>query len=431
MNKFDFGILTAFVLVLGLMLSGFASADTIPVTNVQLQLNGMNLQNNSMNSLNVLRGNKMNLRLTFDSAENASNVQVMATIFGYEYSQYNTLTSESTTFDTVANVTYAKYLTLTLPNDILPGQYKLRIFFADANGNTKTYEYNLMINTERHNVSIDDVMLSPNNNINAGSYLIGRIRVKNTGSMNENNVMTTLSIPSLGLTAQDYLDTIAAGDAASSNDLALKIPSCTKPGQYKVYATVKYNNGYSTINKTETIKVLSSGTCQLETPSSTGKTIISVQSSSQSGYVGQTETYSMNAINTGSASKTYTVEAQNADWATVNVNPALLVLGASGTNAISVSVTPKAGTTVGDHVLFVVIKSQGETVQQIPLTYTVKENVTEQQTQPSTSGLSNLRAGLEIAIIVLVVVLIIIALIVGFTKGRQKDDEEDETKTYY
>ncbi|NIA04013.1 MAG: hypothetical protein GWP09_01550 [Nitrospiraceae bacterium] len=445
MNKTNLGIITAFILVLGTLLTGFAFAAEVPISNLNLQLNGLNLNTNAVTKLNVLKGNELSLRLNFDATANDSNVEVLATIFGYEYNQYHSLTSESSVFNLIKNVTYVKYLTLKLPQDISTGTYKLRLYIADPDNGGKTYEYNLLINSERHNVKIVNVLLSPNDKISAGSYLISRVRVENDGLMTEKNVKVVVSIPELGLSQEDYIDKIDSNEYVSSNDLALKIPDCATAGDYKVYTTVYYNGGYENTTETHTISVLKSGTCSLNAQKNTGKTIISVPTSVKKGVIGQASTYTLSVINTGDVSKTFTVEAQNDDWATVTITPSnLLVLGPYATNTLTVSVTPKKGITAGDHVMFLTFKSQGTEVKQIPLTLTIKavkptnttntnENATTTTTPKPTSGISGLRTGLEITIVVLVIILIIIALIVGFTKGGKKEESEseEEAKTYY
>ena len=127
-------------------------------------------------------------------------------------------------------------------------------------------------------------------------------------------------------------------------------------------------------------------------------------------------------INAGSESKTYTVSADGAAWATFRVAPSnVMVIGAGESKAFTVFVKANDNAPVGQQTFIVTVSSNDKVLKQLPLSVDVQKS----------SGASQLKKGLEVGLVVLVILLVIIGLIIGFSKLRGNEGEESDEKTYY
>ena len=127
--------------------------------------------------------------------------------------------------------------------------------------------------------------------------------------------------------------------------------------------------------------------------------------------------------NTGSASKTYSIEAITGTWADVKVSPSIVVMNPGETKIVYVTVAANEDASEGIQTFGVAVKS-GETILK---EITLRANVLE-----GSSGWDKAKRGLEVALVVLVVLLVIIGLIIGFNRLKGDEDDEDmKEETYY
>lgn len=425
--------------VLGILmfsvLAGLSFAWTDGADIVEVELDGKTLSEGVNERLVVSRGETLELDFKIELGAGANAVedlQVIAFITGYEHSEYNPLIQASDVFhiekngDTEAIYSRWESLELELPEDMESGSYKLRIVLSNKDGNTTINQYNLDIECIDEKVSIADIMLSPNNYVQAGSYLIGQVRVRNEGSNDEDNVKVVLEIPELSLQAISYIDEIEEGESVSSEEVALKIPVCTKEGEYEVKATVYFDDLYKSVSSQRTVYIVESDACELtqEPYKTPEKTIVSIASQQANVMPNEAALFPITIVNTGTTATTVSFEVQGADWANVEFKPSnILIVEGEESEVISLYVTPKEDVE-GAKVLTLNIIKEGKVAQQVPFTVNV-EKVEEEKAFAS----ANLRLVLEVAIVVLVIVLVIIGLVLAFRK--MKGNEEEETQTYY
>ena len=173
--------------------------------------------------LDLKRGNTFEVRIEASSTVNISDAQLEVSLAGIHNENVEDTTD---TFDMGAGVTYVKRLTLELPERMDQDTYNLRVRLEDRGDGQAQSEYDLKIDTARNYLVIKDVVLSPGDEVKQGRALLTTVRVKNLGEKDEEGVKITFSVPSLGLSASDYIDELESGDSMTSEELYVKVPNC-------------------------------------------------------------------------------------------------------------------------------------------------------------------------------------------------------------
>lgn len=396
---------------------------------------------------NFERDNTFEVKVKVTALTDLKNVEVEAMLSGYDHN--DRVSDVTDVFDMRANVSYTKKLELKLPQRIQTDQYRLRVYVRDRAGDELQQDYYLDVGTVRHSIQIKDVDVDPSGDVESGRSVRVLVDLKNWGEQDEDDIKIEFAVPELSLKAlPDYVD-IEAGETKTSEELYVRIPLCTEPGQYTGQVKVTYDEGDETETQNVLLNVVESSACEKETEKETEKeeeketttpkpaqekTIITVGAQSQDVTRGEGGAiYPITFTNSGSESKTYVVAVTGADnWATVKISPLQTVtVGAGESKSVYVYVSAKETAEAGDHLFSVDVKdASGNIVKQIPMTAKVVEPATSEKETGS-----SLKKALEIGLIVLVVILIIVALIVVFT--RKKEDEEEEAEdeisgqTYY
>ncbi len=449
-------LLILFVSVLAVTkVSEAAVGQPIGLQMLEVKVNGDVVTDNETIRTQLLRDNTIEVTVRFQTniPSNSSNatgsaedVEVSAFLTGYEYNNNGDERISATTqpFDAEPGVVYTKKLTLKLPDNLEQDDYKLRVVIADRNSLLEVFNYNLVIDADRHDVVIKDVTLTPDDEVKAGRALLAIVRVKNLGESTEQDVRVKVAIPDLGVSATEYLDDLESDESKSSEELYLRIPATAKAGTYDLVATVTYDNDHGKVSKTVSIKVVADKTVSPvddqeedeqegdQPQPKTGKTVVNVGPSSQTVTRGEGGSiYKLTLTNQGSSTKQYTVEVPGADWATVKINPssvAVLEAGQSKDVFVYVAANEKAST--GPHPFNIVLKSGDKVLQEIPLNADVIDS-------GAASGSDRLKKGLEVGLIVLIVLLVIVAIVLAVTKAGKKGDEmpaessEPVAQTYY
>ena len=428
--KARFCAFLSMVLVMAAVLAGAAFADYVPVTIDDVKVEGDSLLPWDVNRLSIERGDEIEVKVIMTAYASAENVQVEAEIRGYEYDDREETSDTSHVFDVESNVTYTKRLKVPIPENIDEDSYKLRVTVADRYNDEVIQNYNLVIEAPRHSMSIRDIVLTPENEVKAGRALLATVRVKNMGDRDEESVKVTVSIPSLGLTASDYIDEVESDDSETSEELYLRIPACAEGGFYDVIAEVEYDEGYESATKATSIEVVEGDSCEASGPSSQETEPDVVPGSTMEDVVAGEggAIYPITVTNNAATSKAFSVNVDGVnDWGTVKISPTNTMVVKSGKmETFYVFVAAKDDASPGQQVFTATVRSGSETVEQLTMTANIVE--------PSSSGgWSAAKKGLEIALVVLVALLVILGLIIGFSK--LKNDEEgpgaDETETYY
>jgi len=185
-NKFRVFSVLAIFLVGIMAISSVVSVASVTVDSVKI--NGAKGDANGGDTLDIDRGEEVEIKVRFEATADDTNVELNAFIAGYEYKDKEPLAAGSHVFDVEAGVTYVKTLKMSLPDRLDRELYRLRLFFADNDDPITVSDYFLKVGTNRHELQIKDVLLSPESAVQAGRALIGVVRIKNTGEKDEQGI---------------------------------------------------------------------------------------------------------------------------------------------------------------------------------------------------------------------------------------------------
>ena len=382
----------------------------------------------------VERGDTLDVEVKMNASDNETDVEAELDLLGYEYNDVDEISDSTHTFDIDQGDTVYKELSVRIPSNVDKDEYDLRLRVGGRTGPSTEYRYLIKVDAPRHFVDVEDVILSPSREVKSGRALLGTVRLENNGDRDEDSVKVTMSIPALGISASDYIDEIEEDEEVTSEELYLRIPSCTESGVYTVEVEVEYDEGYETVTEETSIRIVEDESCytQPEDGDQPEKTIISVGSSSMELTKGKGGVvYPVTITNGGSARKSYTLSVDGLQgWATSKITPAnTVVLEKGETKAMYVYVTATDEATAGERMFSAAIRSDGKVLKEVPLKATVAEGA-DGNGQEQADGLNwaNVKQGLQVGLIVLVVLLVLLGLIVGFNKLKGRDDED---QTYY
>ncbi len=257
--KWLFGILALFVVAL----SAMTFAQSVPISIGEVRVDDISLVQSGFgfNRLDVERGQQVEVRITLDAFDNAKDVEVQAFLTGYEYNNVEPVSDRTPTFDVQNGVTYVKRLHLKIPDLVDTDDYKLRIIVSDRNNFEQIENFDLKIDTKRHDLKIKDIILYPDTAVKSGTALLARVRVENYGQKDEENVKVRVSVPDLGLSVVDYINKVRADKEEETEEMYLKLP-CAKPGVYGVKIDVSYNEEHSTLSQSRTVSMSEGDLCK-------------------------------------------------------------------------------------------------------------------------------------------------------------------------
>lgn len=419
--------LTKLTLMLLMLVSLAAFAQALPFNVDSVQVNDVVLIPNSSNRLDVERGQQLDIVVRLIALDSAKNVEIEAFISGFEFNDVERVSDTTGLFDVLQNVTYVKRLSIPLPAALEKDDYKLRIVVSDRDNLEIVQNYALKIDVPRHLVGVEDVLLTPENEIIAGGSLLASVRVENLGAKVEEDVKVKVAIPELGVSATKYISKVGVDDETESEDVYLRLPECAQPGTYAVVATLYYADGHRTSVGKASITVLKNELCYGDDVDAVDalpeKLLISVGSNLESVQLGGSAVFPITVSNNARLSKSFTVAHTGVGWADVSVSPtATAVVMPGKSQTFYVFVAPNDSAVAGANKLDVSVSSSSELLQQVSLT----ANVLKQ----SGSGLSIKRV-LELGLIVLLVLLIIVGLIVGFILLRDDAQSPPKSEPYY
>ena|SRR3989338_5874156 len=384
-----------------------------------------------------------------------TDVNVYASIEGYDqHPGYITGAEEDLEEDLADGHAQTFKFSLDLPSDLDQGDYVLLVRAQgtiknfdeaiaegasfDHSRQTKIKEYAITVDAKDHSMTIKDVIFAPASTVKAGTSLLTKVRVMNSGNQDDTEgVQVKVTIPQLGLEATDWLEELDEEESSSSEQLWVIIPKCTAAGTYDVNVDVWFEDGDHKVSTTRQITVYENENCvvgQEETPAPQETTVLTVGTSTQNVVKGEAGVvYPVTISNQGSAAKTYVLNVDGyQSWAQTSVSPSnVLVVNPGQATAAYVHVSALDGASAGEHMFSLAVNSGVETLEQ----FVVKANVQEGSVEkaPAEKEGSSTTQVLTIVLIVLIVVLVLLGLIIGFSKLRGKDEDldEDDEQTYY
>lgn len=389
-------------------------------------------------SIFVERGQTSVIEVYLSGNGSSDNVRVKAYLGGYEYDDVEAL---SDIFEVEPGVSYRKVLKLDIPEDLeASDDYTLRVKVYDDDDEIEN-EYVLRVQEARHGVKIQDVIIRPDTKIEAGRPLFVTVRAENLGSMKEEDLKVTVSIPELGISARDYIDELAASedsdenednedeeDSLSSNEILLRIPEDAKTGNYELLVKVEYSRGHSVVTQKENVYVSGVAPEEQVTPG-TPETVISVDSTSKTVAQDSEVGYKVMLANLGPSAELYSVEVAGEQlFADARVEPSFVTVQPDKTGEFIVYLKAKPDATEGRHSFTVSVKSGNEVLQELSLSADVAKKSIASSTQWFGG---DVKQAVLIGLVVLVVILIIVGLVVAFSRKGDDEPGAGEGQSYY
>ncbi len=420
------------LLIVAVMAMASVHAQLVTIDEVEFDEDTLSASSSSAIS-NYDRNQDIPVKVHFTALTDDSDVQVEAELTGFDDGEVRDSEYVS---DVKANETYVKKLSLSLPWDMDQDYYTLRVTVCPRSGSCVEETYELDVEAQDHGFVIKDVDFSPGLSVEAGRALLSTVRVENIGNQDESEgVKVKVSIPELGLSATDYLDSVDEGDSASSEELYIRVPSETSAGDYNVEVAVTYDDGDKTTTEEYTLTVTAAEETSSEASSDEAavesKTVITVGPDSQEMTAGQGgAVYPITLTNAAGEAKTYVVSVSGYDsWGSVRIDPSnVVVLGEGETQTVYLFVSANEEAS-GSYTFAVTVSAGSEALKQMLLTANVEGAPAQAE---ETSSSDSVKKGLMVGLAVLAILLVILGLIVVVNKLRQDDeDDEKESKTYY
>jgi uncharacterized membrane protein len=418
--------ITAFILVMMAVMT--VSATALPVIE-QIRINGDVFEHGDQ--LVLMRGDDIDVRVRISAMEDEQNVEVIAEILGYEYTdRESVLFARAPLFDLQAGDVAFRTLSLTLPTRMDRDHYDLRVRVGSRTGPAEEYLFRIRLTGERNRVVIQDITFNPSEVVTSGRALLAQVRVENIGDRVQRDVLVRVSLEGTQAAASVYMDDIQPDRTRSSEDLFLRIPDCLPSGRYNVVAEVTYDRGYATERLVRSINVVTDEElcAQIGLPAEGRVTM--VLSSPEAVEQGERVLVPVVISNDGTTARTVMVDVRGvADWATARVSPSsVLVVPAKGTTTAYITLDVAGDAPAGAQIASVTLTdSVGTTLAQASVPVEVREGE-DNGVLPAWDW----RRILEISLLVLVVVLIILGIVIAISRMRSdRDDDEGGSQAYY
>ncbi len=380
----------------------------------------------------VERGQDAVIEVYLSGNASVDNVKVKAYLGGYEYDDVEASTE---TFAVESGVDYRKVLRLSIPNDLeASDDYTLRVRVFDDD-NEVDESFTLRIKEARHSLNIQDVMVRPDAEIDAGKSLFVTVRVENLGAKKEEDIKVVASIPDLGVSAREYIDELTAAedpnedeeDSLSSKEILLRIPEGAKTGDYDLNVRVEYNRGHSVVTQTETVHVNGVADDAAVVAEKKAETVVSIDSTSKTVAQGSDVSFKLTLANLGSDPVLYSLEVAGEQlFADARVEPGFVTVQPDSTAEFLVGLKAKADASEGRHSFVLKVKSGNAVVQEL----SVSADVTKKTVTGNLLG-GDVKQAAMIGVVVLVVILVIVGLVIAFSKRGNDEPGAGEGQSYY
>ncbi len=390
----------------------------IPITIDTVEVEEVLLVENSTSRLDVERDDRLDVRVKITAQASLDNVEILGFISGFEYNDIpgERISDITQVFQLDANVSYVRTLKIPLPDDVDVDDYKLRIIVSDRFGESTQANFDFKIDTKRHDLRIEDVILIPGNRVRAGAALLGKVRIENKGQRELDDVKVVMGIPALGVSATDYIDEIKNNDRQDeTEEMFLRLPQCSEPGVYKMVVDVYYNNNRDHESTSVDVQVTENDLCGKPAPGTpstptggvvAGTNLVSV-------HAGESTIVPFSITNSGGTQRGYSMSFQAPAGISIKVSPSsTVIVGPGKTETLFVSI--EAGDLHGPQTVVATVSSGTEVVESANITVDVQK------------GKPKSNKALQGVLIALVAILVLIGLVMAF-----KRTGDDGTQPYY
>lgn len=434
-----------------LTVSNALAIGTLPVHISEVALDGKNVSSHNASDA-LLAGSTVDVMIRAWASERLEDVRVEGFI-----AAPSSIPMESRTSFAEVGVMNATTITIPLyvsvPEDLLPGDYTLVLIFSDDEDTTMK-EYGIEVTRPEHGITVESISVSPEGALKAGRTLSVRAGVFNYGSASE-RVRVSARIPGVEETLQSTTLIVPALATRYSDSLYLTIPACTPEGTYELTGVVEYADGLRRDVFSHPFTVSASDDCGSAAPASDGsgedivlslpseKTVISVPPPQDAYQGGGEAVYSIEISNDGPLPRSYYLDISGIDWAWSSVAPSnLAVIPAGSAVTFSLALRAKDTADVGTHAFTVDVRSSDRLLGQLSLAANVLSDSSQAfEADPGMGGLTanvikrgpsarvDLKAVGEVATTLFVTLAVIILTVFYFVRVQGKHDSPGDEET--
>lgn len=244
-----------------ILVAGLAvSVNAIDITVTETNINGVEVFPNHYISLDLEKGGELEVEIEFTSQEDLDDVEIRATILSSE----DDIEEILPLFDTREDTEYKKTLRLQLPMRLDEDEYRLMVIISDRHSEELSHTYNIFVNSRRHLLAVEDVLLHPFGRVTAGEFILAKVRLENFGQKDEEDIRVVVSIPELDVKALSYINEVEFDDQAETEEMLLVIPECAEAKQYDLDVLVEYNSGRDTLTEQRSVFVRANPDCKVD-----------------------------------------------------------------------------------------------------------------------------------------------------------------------
>jgi hypothetical protein len=391
-------LLIPFVVVIALMIVGFASASL--ATNIKTEFNGVELSSSTTISSAV--NDVVPVRIIFKAGEDMGDVKVKVYMEGHR----DDVSASSERFNIESGNLYTQLLSLELPSDAndLSEEYTL---YVEIVSKTDKTEVEYTVSMQRESYTLEVLSVDASSRVSAGDVFPVSVVMKNNGYNRMDDTYVVVSIPALGISTRGYVgDLVSTNEDLDNEDkedseeevVYLKIPSNAASGVYEMNIEV-----YNEDSETAVTKLISVG----ESVSS----VVLASVKSQDVNAGETVTYDLIIVNSGDDVKVYNIAAVSGDVLSVSV-PSVVTVGPDASTTVPVTVTVSSDAKIG--------------------TYSFSVDVDGKQTVfgANVVGDSVSTSVVALTVVLVIIFVVLLAVLVVLLTKKERPIEEVETSYY-
>jgi len=409
-------LLVPFVVVLALMVVGFASANLASGI-VDVELNGELIGFD--NNLASFAGDMVPVKVTFTAGETSDDVKIEVGM----YDGRDNIDVSTKRFNVVEGKRYTRLLSLRLPSDLDEelDEMTLSVEVYDADYDTVDYSKDYRVSMQRESYTLEILSVDYSSKISADDIFPVSVVVKNSGYNRMDDAYVVASIPALGVSTRGYIGDLVPTEKCSlyENDdneivirncddddedsvekmVYLKVPASVESGVYELEIRV-YNDDSETVVS----KLISVG--------DSVSSMVLASAKNKDLNIGETVTYELVVVNSGDDVRVFSVDSSSGDALIVSV-PSVITVGPDASETVSIKVTAASDAAVG--------------------TYTFSVDVDGKQTVFGANivgGSSSSASVVALTVVLVIIFVVLLAVLVVLLTRKEAPMDEVETSYY-
>jgi len=387
--------------------SGVASQGAF-VQNLIVNVDGIEVQGNgSALYLAAFAGETVPVKVYFSSSANLSDVEVEVELNGETDSDDSYFLGNVVASDNLYRMYRTGIMNLQVPSKIDERTDNLYLVVTVSADDVAPQTFTYKVFAQRNAYQLSIVSIDYDASVSAGDTVPVSVVIKNRGFEDSEDGFVSIAIPELGISAKGYFGDLVAIEDCSDCDntdaaqkiVSLKLPSNAKDGVYEMVVKVYDDDAVTTVTK------------QIKVSASTDTQIVAAVKN-QDIRAGETKTFDLILVNSGSKVVVYNLNTASGSDLSVSV-PSVVTVDAGSSKTVQVTVSAADDAEKGVY----------------PFTVEANGKITSFNANVVGGKAVAMSAVVLTAILVVIFVVLLAVLIVLLTK-KAKPTEEVETSYY-